>query len=419
MFGKYGWRVEKRSGSGHNGFAAARLPGIRSVYFYGSASKEKMFRRSEYGNTGVLKSSAIFFAVLVAAVACFAAAFLYTDWRQNLARTEILRDIAGGESTDIRTRYERNAEYYHSLKTILWIAFAGLLALACGIFLKSLRGAADALRDMRINLQMVALKNWTAPDLAPSEFVELSDFARVINETKHILREHIVRLNETAALERQLAHERMENERKERLLVETQMASLKSQINPHFLFNTLDLVGKTALLDDPGHAMELIEAIGKILRYSLRTTNTPVTVREELDIVETYLYLQKSRFGDALSYSVSIDDDLRDFPIQSMLIQPIVENSFKHGFAGDGPLRLDISVRAAGQAVEFAVRDDGEGFDVADLESHARRENIGLANIRKRLELAYGNAAVVRIESEIGSHTRVVVTIPAFTGGKI
>ncbi len=231
------------------------------------------------------------------------------------------------------------------------------------------------------------------------------------------VRNHIRRLEEHARLERQLAVERLENERKERMLVEARASALKAQINPHFLFNTLNLIGKSSFLQEPELAMELVEATAKILRYSLDSGNRKATIQEEMDIVSTYLYLQKHRFGSAVSYTVEVEETLWNHPVQPMILQPLVENCFKHGMDGRRELAIRIAARRVGDMIEISVRDNGQGFP-ARPDGPGGNRGIGLDNIRDRLRLEYGMGEPVRIDSVPGAYAEVTLTIPAGRGGR-
>jgi sensor histidine kinase YesM len=267
------------------------------------------------------------------------------------------------------------------------------------------------MKEMQINLQMLADKDWAAPDIDSERFLELHNIAVTINNMKHEICNHITELKEKASLEWQLQQEHTENERKQRLLTEAQLAALKLQINPHFLFNILDLIGKASILGDPEKATELIEDTAKILRYSLQSTKMTASLREELDIVKTYLFLQQARFGDAIGFEIKTDDTLMDIPIPSMIIQPLIENCFKHGFDGKNPLRISVMTKKGKNQIEICVRDNGKGFD-AEQRCFGASGGIGLKNVRRRIELEYGNPEPLRIQSEVGRYTEVTIFIP-------
>ncbi len=323
---------------------------------------------------------------------------------QEMAHSDLLRNRAG---------YLRELARIQSIRIGLW-AVSILLVLAVGIYaFRSLGRVSSAMALVHDNLQALSRQEWDAPDLEKFPYLELDEIGGTANQMKHVIRDAIRRVEDHAKLERQLVHERFENERTERMLTEARLSALRSQVNPHFLFNTLNLIGKSAFLQEPELAMELIEAIAKILRYSLDSGSRTVTVQEEIDIAATYLYLQKSRFGEAVSYTVQVDEDLWNTPVQPMIIQPLVENCFKHGMQGKRSLAIAIQVHRVGDHMDIAVRDNGSGFS-----DSANSKGTGLENIRHRLQLEYGNGTPLRIDSPNGGPTTVTVSIPFNATGK-
>lgn len=312
-----------------------------------------------------------------------------------------------------RALYERILTRLRVQRVVVWGIFIAFFLLALAAFARSLVAINKSMREMHATLQRLSQKDWTAPDLPEDRHVELAGIAATVNEMKHVIAGHIARLEEHARLERQLDQEKLENERKERLLVEARMANLKAQINPHFLFNTLNIIGKSALLEEPELVMELIEATARILRYSLQTADRQVAIRDEVDIAETYLYVQKNRFGPALTYDISVAPGLGDCRIQSMLLQPLLENCFKHGFAEVRALHITVDICDLGEKIAIAVADNGGGFDTSGPEgAFLPGDGIGVRNIRRRLQLEYGPDAAMRIESAPGRGTRVLIDLP-------
>jgi len=196
------------------------------------------------------------------------------------------------------------------------------------------------------------------------------------------------------------------------MLIAAQMSALRAQVNPHFLFNSLNLIGVTALIGDSKTVMQMVEATGKILRYSLYHQELMTPLDEELEIVLQYLFLQKSRFGDEVKAEIHNELEGEEILIPTMSIQPIVENCFKHGFGNKKSLHIHISVTWEDDKISICVIDNGVGF-VPEQVLEKDKGGIGLNNIRKRLELMYGkDQASVRIESVPGEYTSVTLQIP-------
>jgi two-component system LytT family sensor kinase len=201
--------------------------------------------------------------------------------------------------------------------------------------------------------------------------------------------------------EKELAEERLT-----RLKTKAELEALQSKINPHFLFNTLNSIA-SLISENPKAAEATVERLSELFRYTLQhAEKSVVTVAEELDLVRTYLEIEKVRLGERLRYDVTCDSGAGAMEIPAMLIQPLVENSIKHGISPsvEGGTILVEAKDLDGTCV-IAVQDSGTGFRTAGDES-----GFGLRSIRERLRLLYGERASLEVRQN--DHTRVVITIP-------
>jgi two-component system LytT family sensor kinase len=206
----------------------------------------------------------------------------------------------------------------------------------------------------------------------------------------------------------------------EHLLLAAKIEALKSQINPHFLFNTLTSIS-SLIRSEPDTARMLIIKLSALLRRLLRSHQHFVTLREELESIDEYLDIEVVRFGPKLTVRKDISPDTIDVVVPSMILQPLVENSIKHGLSrklGSGTItirsRRDPASRAgehAGGRVLIEVEDDGMGF-VLDRLNQPMSSGIGLANVRERLRVIYGATYQLRLESEPGKGTRAQIEVP-------
>lgn len=203
----------------------------------------------------------------------------------------------------------------------------------------------------------------------------------------------------------------LQNAEQEKNLIEAKMSMLRAQINPHFLFNTLNLIGKTALLGQAEITMQLIEATAKILRYSLRQTEKFVPIKEEIDLIDTYFLIQKLRFGENISLNISVNPKEANYLlVPPMLIQPIVENSFKHGFRKSTKLHIDVTISQTEKGCLITISDDGDGFDVN--QTTRETEGIGISNVKQRLFLLYKRTDLFNIVSQVDEYTCVSIFLP-------
>jgi len=205
-------------------------------------------------------------------------------------------------------------------------------------------------------------------------------------------------------------------EEQERLLLQARMEALQNQINPHFLFNTLNTVSSLVRFD-PDKARELILKLATILRRLLHSTDAFVPLREEVEFIDNYLDIEVVRFGrDKLQVVKELDPGSLDVMVPSMLLQPLVENSIKHGLSSKvegGSIYLRSRMGDSGLVIE--VEDDGVGMvpaHVAELPGGLGSSGIGMANVAERLKVLYGETARMTIDSHEGKGTLVRLRLP-------
>jgi two-component system LytT family sensor kinase len=205
-------------------------------------------------------------------------------------------------------------------------------------------------------------------------------------------------------------------EEQKRLLLEARLDALQRQINPHFLFNTLNSIASLVRFR-PEQARELIVKLANILRRMLREHDAFVPFREELATTEDYLSIEVVRFGaEKLRVVKEVDPSTLEIPVPTMLLQPLVENSIKHGLepriAGG---IITLRSRLENQRLVIEVEDDGVGIAPGRAHSSGvlRGTGIGMKNVRERLQVLYGDAAQFDILSQPGRGTKVILAFPA------
>src|SRR5258706_3494497 len=197
----------------------------------------------------------------------------------------------------------------------------------------------------------------------------------------------------------------------EKLLLAAKIEALKSQINPHFLFNTLTSIS-SLIRSQPETARTLINKLSGLLRRLLRSHEHFVTLREELESIDEYLDIEVVRFGPKLRVRKEISPDTIDVVVPSMILQPLVENSIKHGLSrkiGIGTIVIRSWRENARVIIE--VEDDGMGF-MMDRLDQAMASGIGLTNVRERLPLIFGGTSQLPPPSEPGNGTRARIASP-------
>lgn len=206
---------------------------------------------------------------------------------------------------------------------------------------------------------------------------------------------------------------------------EAQFKVLASQINPHFLYNTLETIRMKAYCNNQKEIADLVKMLGKIMRRNLEATDKEVTIKSEIELLENYLKIQQARFGDKVDYecNAEIDDSKLILPL---LIQPVVENAFVHGIEKsltNGKITINIFEEQKHTVIE--IRDDGVGMDeeqlqklrdkISSVDNNAKK-SIGLTNVNQRIKIFYGDEYGMYIESIKGKGTDVILTLPILEG---
>ncbi len=202
-------------------------------------------------------------------------------------------------------------------------------------------------------------------------------------------------------------------------LNEARLAALSRQINPHFLFNTLNSV--TALIrQDPEQARQVVYKLSNILRRLLRQQENLTALREELSFIDDYLAIEMVRFGEKLRVVKDIDPATLDMLVPSMLLQPIVENSIRHGLASKvdgGTVRIRSRLMAAGK-FQILVEDDGVGIPESKLAT-LFEQGIGVSNVNERLKVLFGDDYKMWIDSRLGEGTSTGIELPEQVSGTL
>ena len=209
---------------------------------------------------------------------------------------------------------------------------------------------------------------------------------------------------ELSELERQKAH-----------AFTSELKALRAQINPHFLFNTLNTIAALCRTD-PKNARILIIKFADFFRESLERQSQFTTLDDELKYVNSYLTFEKARFGSKLKVEELVEKEARKVKLPALIIQPLVENAVKHGMARKGELSLLLAVKIDNGHLMVRVEDDGAGIAVESKTLSSDRNGkglgMGLKNIKDRLRSLYGSSDLIKIKSVTGKGTKVTLKIP-------
>jgi two-component system, LytTR family, sensor kinase len=213
-------------------------------------------------------------------------------------------------------------------------------------------------------------------------------------QAMHFYQVALERQTIAAQLETQLSHAELEN--------------LKSQLHPHFLFNSLHAIG-VLMQEDVDAAGHLLVCLGDLLRMALERRENEITLQSELEFVGRYLEIEQTRFHDRLKVHMDIPPDLLEVYVPSLALQPLVENAIKHGFSVDSTAsRLEIAAKLHDGRVWLRVRDDGPGPAPASL----LRFGVGLSNVQSRLKQLYGDQSSLELTGGDGRGCEAIITLP-------
>lgn len=208
------------------------------------------------------------------------------------------------------------------------------------------------------------------------------------------------------------------------LLKETEFKALQAQINPHFLYNTLESINWMAKVNRQPVISEMTEALGFLLRNSVDMKEPMITIREELDIVRSYVTIQQYRFEDRLEFELDVPQALLGRPLPKLTLQPLLENAIHYALEPTiDPCHITIRGREESDFLLLTVEDTGAGMAPDTLERlrsgqlQTKGKGIGLLNIDERIKLAFGEQYGIRIESEPGQGTRITIALPRGTEG--
>ena len=261
--------------------------------------------------------------------------------------------------------------------------------------------------SLAANLIFVAI-GWLNPVIFWPEFgygLRIALFLTVLlgatTTSLEVLRGRLQAANE------ELRTRQLEDERARQLITQARLTSLESRIHPHFLFNTLNSIS-ALIREDPRKAERTVERLAALLRYSLdHNARGLVSLRQELHVVEDYLEIEKTRFGDRLRFLVDVPADLADLDIPPLALQTLVENSIKHAVAPNrqgGEIRVSARLESGSLTVE--VSDDGPGFERASLQL-----GHGLENLQERLSALFDGQGRLEMARR-GGRMVVAVSIP-------
>lgn len=266
----------------------------------------------------------------------------------------------------------------------------------------------------------IAKNDFTGEDPSVENRDEMGELVRAFNKMKRSTKGYIDTLKENHRMSELLHREEIERVEMEKQLSGARLELLKSQINPHFLFNTLNMIACMAKLEEAVTTERMISSMSSLFRYNLKTSEQIVTLARELKVVQDYMYIQQMRFGSRILYSCDLKVDAEQAMIPAFTLQPVVENAMVHGLSKkEQGGRVHVRIWEQGKRLVISVADTGLGMSEERLaevteamkERRTSRIGIGLGNIYKRIHMMYKQGEF-RIASIEGRGTVIQMFIP-------
>lgn len=209
---------------------------------------------------------------------------------------------------------------------------------------------------------------------------------------------------------------------------DAEIAALEAQINPHFLYNTLDTINWMAIDRDEYEISNMIATLAGILRYGISDSNGIVKIRDEVEWLKQYIFLQQTKLKNSFDCHINVEPEIMGLPIHKLLLQPFIENAILHGFEGiDRPHKLQMDMGREGDRIIIRIRDNGCGIpaemvremNAGIFKKTDNKNHIGMENAITRIHMYYGESAKVKIESLVGRGTAVRISIPVESGADL
>lgn len=302
-------------------------------------------------------------------------------------------------TSELLKNNEQSQMWYLLVASILLLAVIGISGIISREITKPIRSLRDSMRKVQNG--------------------QFDTHVEVIteNEIGSLGRSFNLMTSEIRALMEQNVYEQKQKRKSE-------LKALQAQINPHFLYNTLDSIIWMSEAGENDEVVEMTSALARLLRQSISNDQEEVELEKEIEYVKNYLTIQKMRYKDKLEFFIYVDPRVAHVPVIKLVLQPLVENAIYHGIKyKETKGNLKIYAKPVDGRVEIVVADDGIGMDEDVMEhifdehrKEQKRNGVGVPNVQKRLQLQYGSEYGIRYESVKGAGTKVVITIPTDGG---
>lgn len=306
--------------------------------------------------------------------------------------------------------YSRLSGAFRSFEMMSVIALTIVIVLSVCMVVKLTGDIISPLKNLAVTADEVAGGNFDTDLLQVQSEDEIGVVTRAFNQMIVSIRQYLERLRQSMEIQSSLMEKELLMEAH---LKDAQLKYLQAQINPHFLFNTLNAGAQLAMMEGADRTYDYVQNVAEFFRYNVKKSNDIVTIREELELVDHYIYILNVRFSGDIHYQKNISEELLECSMPSMILQPIVENCVNHGIRemnGEGRIWLKV-FRDGEDTVGISIRDNGIGMDQDTIEKilsgdyHAEQQTSGsngiaMGNVIARLRLFTQNESVMKIQSD-------------------
>jgi sensor histidine kinase YesM len=314
--------------------------------------------------------------------------------------------------------YEERVSFLKRLPYVVCIS--SLLALTLFFYLTRMltKNMITVLSDLVAASKGIEKNDFSMPDVLWEGQDEVGQLVYAFNKMKHSTQDYVHTLEEKREVEEKLYQQELEQAKLEQRFSEAQLQLIKSQLNPHFLFNTLNMIYRMAQIEEAPISQEMLRVLSNLLRYSLRTTAPFAPLDQELKIVEDYMYIQEKRFGERISWKIECEVQSQSIELPVFLLQPLVENAVIHGISmKEEGGSIEIGIKQDKEELCIVVKDSGLGMKKEKLEQirNAVKQRgsgvgIGLGNIYRRI-LAYYEQGEVWVDSQENEGTCIQIIL--------
>lgn len=340
------------------------------------------------------------------------------DYLDTYGRRLLQATVSDGSQT-----YVRKLPFFRSLPFLLLnlTLLIGFIVLSISRLMSE--SFVEPVKLLSEEARRITENDFYSPEIRVENQDEIGELVEIFNIMKRSMGNYIGTLKENHRMTELLQQEQMENMEMEKRLDANRMELLKSQINPHFLFNTLNMIGSMADLEEAESTEKMTKSLAELFRYNLSTREQIVPLEQELRVAENYMYLQKMRFGSRIRYRAILPKDISGIRIPSFTLQPLIENAIVHGLSKkESGGTVTLRVRETEDFVKLYLTDNGLGMSPErkrevlsalneENPSFETRVGIGLGNIYLRVKRLY-QAGEFHIYSKKNVGTSMVIILP-------